>query len=157
MNKIVFAIIILLLSLPGNVCSGKSKVCDEKALTQLEINQCVAQTLAEANEELNQVYEKIQEVYNEDKTFLEKLEKAQLAWTKSRDADSVLKFPHVDEPQFYGSVFSMCSDKYKVQLTRQRVAFLQQWIIGSEGGDICRGSQVPQSYLQELLKNEASR
>ena len=86
-----------------------------------------------------------------------KLNNAQLTWTKSRDADFELKFPHIDEPNFYGSVFSMCSDEYKVHLTLQRVDFLKQWIIGSEGGDICRGSQVPQSYLNELLKNESEK
>ena len=155
MNKIIF--VILALALSNNVFSGELKECYEKALSQMERNQCAAQTLQEANVELNHVYEKIKEVYIEDKTFLEKLENAQLVWTKSRDADFELKFPHVDEPNFYGSVFSMCSDEYKAHLTLQRLAFLKQWTIGSGGGDICRGSQVPQSYLEQLLKNKSNK
>lgn len=157
MNKIIFISCILALSLPGNVFSAESKECYEKALSQTEINQCAAQSLQEAEAELNRVYEKIKEVYIEDKTFLEKLEKAQFAWTKSKEADFELKFPHIDEPRFYGSVFSMCSTEYKAKLTLQRVDFLKHWTTGSESGDICRGSQVPQSYLKEILANESKK
>ena len=87
------------------------------------------------------MYEKIIEGYKEDKIFLEKLENSQLAWIKSRNADFELKFPHIDEPNFYGSVVSMCSDEYRVQLTSQRVTFLKQWTKESEGGDICKSLQ----------------
>ena len=157
MSKTLFMSCILALTFSGNVFSSELKECYEKAISQAEINQCAATNLQEDNAELNRVYEKIKEIYKEDKTFLEKLENAQLAWTKSRDADFELKFPHIDEPNFYGSVFSMCSDEYRVLLTSQRVAFLKQWTKGSEGGDICRGSQVPQSYLEELLKNQSDK
>jgi len=157
MSKTLFMSCIVALIFSENVFSSESKECFEKAISQTEMNQCAATNLQEENVELNRVYEKIKEIYKEDKTFLEKLENAQRAWTKSRDADFELKFPHLNEPNFYGSVFLMCSDKNRVQLTSQRVAFLKQWTKGSEGGDICRGSQVPQSYLEELLKNQSNR
>jgi hypothetical protein len=51
----------------------------------------------------------------------------------------------------------MCSDEYKTRLTLERKDFLEQWLIGSEVGDLCRGSQVPESYLKQFRKNEEAK
>lgn len=146
---------ILALGTSANILAVEPQSCLETAMmTQLEMNQCGEVGYNEADTELNTIYKKIKEIYREDRVFLEKLKKAQLAWIKLRDADLDLQYPHADEPQYYGSVFPMCAADYKAQLTRQRTEFLRQWLTGVEEGDVCGGSKMPQWRLKEILKNE---
>ncbi|MCL1124056.1 lysozyme inhibitor LprI family protein [Shewanella surugensis] len=128
--------------------------CLSKAYTQMEMNRCAGVGLEEADVQLNRVYKKIKTVYSEDKVFLGKLKSAQLAWITSRDADFDLQYPHKEEPRYYGSVFPMCAADHKVQLTLKRVAFLKQWLVGTEEGDVCSGSQMTQWQLTERLKTQ---
>ncbi|MGR9088473.1 MAG: lysozyme inhibitor LprI family protein [Gammaproteobacteria bacterium] len=137
-----------------NAAAKETRACSGTTMTQLEINQCADAGYKEADAALNRTYKRIMEIYQEDKVFIEKLKKAQLAWIKLRDADFDLKFPHADEPRFYGSVLPMCATGYKEQLTLQRIAFLEQWLSGVEEGDICSGSPMPKWRLKEILGSE---
>lgn len=59
--------------------------CD-KAITQFEMNQCVAHSFNVADRELNEVWQKIKTNYSSGKTY-EKLLDAQRKWIAFRDAD----------------------------------------------------------------------
>lgn len=131
-----------------NATANESSSCLKTALTQLEINQCANVGYKEADGELNRVYKKIKQVYKEDTVFLDKLKKAQLVWIQLLDADLELKYPHIDNHGYYGSILPMCMDQYKTSLILKRVAFLKQWLIGIEEGDVCAGSIMNQLNLQ---------
>jgi uncharacterized protein YecT (DUF1311 family) len=114
--------------------------CYDKAQTQLESNSCADEEYAEADAELNRVYKAILEKYKGDSKFIAKLREAQRAWLKYRDAELEAKFPHADEPHYYGSIFPMCDAQYRAQLTRERIVKLREWLDGPAEGDICSGS-----------------
>jgi uncharacterized protein YecT (DUF1311 family) len=114
--------------------------CFDKAVTQLDLNGCAGEQHAAADAELNRVYKAILEKYKEDKLFIEKLRAAQRAWLTYRDAEFEAKYPHADEPRYYGSIFQMCDPLYRAQLTQERIKKLREWLDGSEEGDACSGS-----------------
>ena len=114
--------------------------CFEKANTQLESNECAAKEYREADAELNRVYKAILEKYKKDPRFIDKLRAAQRAWLAYRDAEIEAKYPHANEPHYYGSIFPMCDSLYKAQLTQERVEKLREWLDGAEEGDACSGS-----------------
>lgn len=142
MNQIKTTAMAILLALSTNYAfSHEDATCLEEAYTQAEINQCATMTYKLADMELNRVYEELQQVYKNDKLFLKKLKKAQLAWIKLRDADFEMQFPHTKEPGYYGSIFPTCANSYKEELTLKRVLFLKSWLKGVEEGDSCAGSK----------------
>ena len=119
----------LLLALPARAQKPEES-CFEKANTQLESNECAAKEYAEADAELNQVYKAILEKYKKDPRFVEKLRAAQRAWLAFRDAEIEAKYPHANEPGYYGSILGMCDPLYRTQLTQERVEKLREWLDG---------------------------
>lgn len=124
--------------------------CYQEANTQFELNRCGGTDYATADAELNRVYRQIREIYKDNPVFLEKMEVAQHAWITFRDAEFDMKYPHADEPRYYGSVFGMCAPQYRTRLTLERVATLKQWLVGKEKGSVCGGSVMSSLYLQKL-------
>jgi uncharacterized protein YecT (DUF1311 family) len=151
-TKFIFLILTLVISI--DVIAENQHSCLEAAMTQNAMNQCANVGHKEADAELNQVFKKIKDNYKDDKVFLDKLKKAQLAWIKLRDADFDLQYPHSNDQQYYGSVFPMCADGYKKQLTIQRIEFLKQWLIGVEEGDVCSGSKQPKNTIKAVNKEK---
>jgi len=141
MNQKKTLTLMVLFVLITNYAFAKEATCLEQAMTQPEMNECAGMSYVMADGELNRVYAAIQSRYADDKLFLKKLKKAQLAWIKLRDADFEMQFPHAKDPAYYGRMFSTCADSYKTELTLERVAFLKQWLIGTEEGDSCSGSK----------------
>ncbi|HHD82436.1 MAG TPA: DUF1311 domain-containing protein, partial [Campylobacterales bacterium] len=141
MNQKKTLTLMVLFVLLANYAFAKEPTCLEQAMTQPEMNECAGMDYVMADGELNRIYAAVQSRYAEDKLFLKKLKKAQLAWIKLRDADFEMQFPHAKDPAYYGRMFSTCADSYKTELTLQRVAFLKQWLIGVEEGDSCAGSK----------------
>jgi uncharacterized protein YecT (DUF1311 family) len=114
--------------------------CFEKAVTQLESNDCAGKEYQEADAELNRVYKAILEKYKRDALFVEKLRAVQRAWLAYRDAEIEAKYPHAGEGNYYGSIFPMCDQLYRAQLTQERTKKLREWLDGGEEGDACSGS-----------------
>lgn len=111
--------------------------CFEAATTQRDMNRCASMDFQQAESELAQVLAQIQKHYQDNPSFLAKLEKSQQHWELQRDLDLDMKYPNVDQPGYYGSVFPLCYAGFKTQLTLQRIAFLKEWLKGSEEGDVC--------------------
>lgn len=142
MHRLVLASVIcacLLLPLAASA-QMPEKDCVDTAMTQLELNDCAGEQLAAADAELNRVYKAILEKYKNDPLFVEKLRAAQRAWLAFRDAEIEAKYPHAGEAHYYGSIFPMCDQLYRAQLTQERVKTLRQWLDGSGEGDGCSGS-----------------
>ena len=139
-------LITLLFSL--NVYSDETTPCLEKAMTQRDMNQCASIDYKKAESEMHRVIKEIQRLYKGEVKFLTNLEKSQENWEIQLELDMDLKYPKADEPMYYGSVFPLCYFSYKMRLTLQRIAFLKEWLKGSEEGEVCSGSIMHEYYLK---------
>lgn len=109
------------------------------AQTQAEMSRQAYTAYAKADEELNQVYQRIVKAYEADAAFISNLKASQRIWVSFRDAELKLKFPD-RAPGHYGSVHSICRAAYLDEITRDRTNKLKQWLSGVEEGDVCAGS-----------------
>jgi uncharacterized protein YecT (DUF1311 family) len=119
------------------------KILDSMSLktqTQRDMQDGTCGEFKKADAELNRIYKKILSEYKDDKTFLEKLKKAQRAWLTYRDAHIESIYPIEDKAAEYGSVYGMCNCTTKKDLTEQRTKMLKQWLVGVMEGDVCSSS-----------------
>jgi uncharacterized protein YecT (DUF1311 family) len=116
------------------------KACTDKAITQLDLNECSANAAKAADAELNRVYQAIQKKYHDDPVFIQKLKIAQRAWIQFRDAQINMLYPHSNETNYYGSIFPLCYQTELTRLTNERIKTLQRWLDGQGEGDGCAGS-----------------
>lgn len=130
-----------------------TKNCASSAGTEWEYKKCIAKRFEQADQKLNKVYNKIREVYKEEKSFLRELKEAQLAWIKLRDANIAMQYPPSNNSNEYGSVVGSCYLSLMEQYTIERINFLEQWLIGSHK-DVCSGSIMDEYYLKEILQDE---
>lgn len=94
---------------------------------------------AEAEKEINTVYQKILQEYSSDKEFVKNLKATQRLWIQFRDAEIKAKYPN-RTPGYYGSVYSLCVSNLMTKLTNERIRTLEVWLEGIEEGDVCLGS-----------------
>ena len=90
-----------------------------------------------ADAELNVVYQKILKSYSRETIFIKKFRNAQRLWIQLRDAELAAKYPNRGT---YGSVAPICESIYRETLTKDRIKFLNIWIIGIQEGEVCLGS-----------------
>lgn len=109
-----------------------------QTIRQLE-SQAVSE-YREIDEDLNIVYKKILLIYADDYEFIEALRSSQRNWIKFRDSEVKMKYPKEDKGFYYGSSHRMCVNYYLAELTSKRIKTLNQWLDGTEEGDVCSGS-----------------
>ena len=126
MNKLI---ILLFLALNFNCFSQ----------TQAEMNKEAYDLFNSANDELNEVYQKILAEYETDTLFIENLKASQRIWIKFRDAELKMKFPDYSD-KIYGSIHQTFRAFYLLELTKTRTETLKEWIVGIDGLDACNGS-----------------
>jgi uncharacterized protein YecT (DUF1311 family) len=82
---------------------------------------------------LNDTFNSVLKIY--DSRFTNVLRQAQLKWIKFRDADA-------DAFAAHGAPSAVADLRLQrlVELEKQRVKELQQWVDGTEEGDVCPGS-----------------
>lgn len=146
--------IIFSLCISFNVYGKGADHCLENANTQSEMDRCAGIDFQKADRELNRVYKRILKAYKNNKEFLSKLKKSELAWLKLRDADMEMRFPLKDKQSQYGSVYPMCYSEIETTLTLQRIAYLKQWLAGIEEGDVCSGSIKRPDEIRDALKSK---
>ena len=107
------------------------------AQSQTAMNTKAYSDFKKADTELNVVYQKILKSYSRETTFIKKFRNAQRLWIQLRDAELAAKYPNRGT---YGSVAPMCESIYLETLTKDRIKFLNIWIIGIQEGEVCLGS-----------------
>lgn len=107
--------------------------------TQAEINKEAYAEFHKADNELNDIYQKILEEYKTDTLFIENLKVSQRIWITFRDAELKMKFPAYTN-KIYGSIHPTCRAFYLMELTKKRTETLKVWLNGIVEGDICNGS-----------------
>ena len=64
-----------------------------------------------------------------------------------------MKYPKEDKGFYYGSSYRMCVNYYLAELTSKRIKTLNQWIDGTEEGDVCSGSIRTSSLNNQNIDN----
>ena len=108
--------------------------------TQSEMNKEANNEYQKADNELNNVYQKILTEYKTDSIFIDRLNTAQRIWISYRDAELEMKFPAENRQAEYGSVYPMCISYFMKDLTEERIEKLEIWLAGIGKGEICSGS-----------------
>lgn len=121
--------------------------CMDEAKTQVELNRCASLELKKAKTEMDEMILKIEKKYNDDPLFIQKFKASQETWSKYRDAQLEMQFPHSTEPQYYGSIYPLCLQLELTRFTRERIKILTRWLTGIAEGDVCGGSIKTQSAL----------
>lgn len=111
--------------------------------TQGDMNNQASREYSKADKELNKVYNRVLEKYKDDKVFIAKFKKAELAWIKFKDAEleAIYPEPYKDNMVNYGSVYPMCVNDIAAEMTKERIKQLKLWLTGIEEGDVCAGSR----------------
>jgi uncharacterized protein YecT (DUF1311 family) len=121
----------------------RPKDCLAQAQTQTEMTQCAGAGVEAAERELTETYQSIVKQYADQPLFLERMQTAQTAWLKYRDAQIEMRFPTSARPSEeteHGSAYPMCYAEYKAELTQRRTQELRQWLTGIQEGSVCSGS-----------------
>ena len=95
---------------------------------------------AKADAELNRVYKQVRAMYKNDPQFLQHLKVAQRAWIKFRDAHMSARYPLDPDYPVRGAEEKDCMCYELASLTGARTAQLEEWLKGTEEGDVCAGS-----------------
>lgn len=126
----------MLASLPALAAgqdAGKP-LCDGYG-TQQELNDCAADRLAAADQELNTIWRQVLDKQQGDALAIAKLKAAQRLWIQLRDADLAAQFPLAEgeNPRIaYGSIYPLEFAGAREQLTRERTRYLQAtWLTPS--------------------------
>lgn len=144
MKKIIFSFILLAIGFGlGVFVPLKQNIAQANNETQADMNNQAYQDFKKADDELNKVYNQIVKKYKDDKVFIAKLQKAELAWIKYRDAEieAIYPEPYKDNMMNYGCVYPMCKYMNLTEITKHRIKELKLWLKGIEEGDVCAGSR----------------
>ncbi|KRG68004.1 lysozyme inhibitor LprI family protein [Pseudoxanthomonas dokdonensis] len=123
--KYLPAVVLLATTLPVFA----SDIACNPAGSQMELNACAGQALAQADAELNEVYRQIMDRHAGQSVALANIKSAQRLWIQLRDADLAARYPlgQDENPRvLYGSMYPMLYANAKTALTRARTSYLRQ-------------------------------
>src|SRR5512143_4114487 len=83
--------------------AGTLSDCRKNATSQLALNRCAGEELAQADAELNRVYGRLLAKFKDVCAAVRNLRNAQRAWLACRDAKLQAVYPHADKLGEYGS------------------------------------------------------
>ena len=115
--------------------------CWDTAMTTPDMRACAAADLAEADRELNLVYQRLLEEKSKDPVLVNAVRKAQRAWLAFRDSHVDSVFPELPD-RSYGSLAPMCMSILIRQLTLTRIEQLKQFLEYEEG-EVCSPFGIP--------------
>jgi uncharacterized protein YecT (DUF1311 family) len=101
--------------------------CDD-ARTTLEINECVARQVDQAEADMNRYLDAAKKAHAEDGVTISALEEAQKAWELYRDSHCDAIYALNREGSIRASQMLSC----KLELTRQRAHDLWGWYLGDQ-------------------------
>lgn len=141
MKKIILGFVLLAIGFSlGVFVPLKQNSAQANNYTQADMDKQAYREWKKADDELNKVYSQILKKYKDDKVFITKFKKAELAWIKFKDAEIEAIYPDEDKSN-YGSVYPMCVNGIATEMTQQRTKELKLWLKGIQEGDVCAGSR----------------
>ena len=105
--------------------------------TQVEMNACAVDELAEADRQLNEVYRAVLKKEAGNAEFVQKLRTAQRAWVAFRDAelDAMYACAEPNASACWGSLLPVRYTSYKAKLTCERTERLRQFLTNGPPAD----------------------
>ena len=107
--------------------------------TKNELNRETSTVFQAADQKMNEVYEKILDLYSRNTLFIKNLRTAQDLWLQYRDAQLAVMYPDRFEG-YYGSVLPICKGAYLAKLTNARTRELEVWLNKSSEFDVCNST-----------------
>jgi|WetSurMetagenome_2_1015567.scaffolds.fasta_scaffold595779_1 uncharacterized protein YecT (DUF1311 family) len=107
--------------------------------TQFEMSPKSSAVYRDADQKLNEVYQKILDLYSKNALFIKNLEAAQKLWIQYRDAQLAVMYPERFDG-YYGSVLVICQGAYLTKLTNARIKELEAWLDIPPKGDVCNST-----------------
>ena len=138
MNRLLLLALLSLICAPalaGARAGAGQLACDPQG-SQVQLNACAADALAQADAELNAVYRQVMATLQADSQARHNLRVAQRQWIVLRDADLQAQFPLEAGEQarvIYGSMYPMSRAHAQAALTRQRSQWLRDTFLGHDG------------------------
>lgn len=108
--------------------SKESQACNQKAVTQTDLNVCANEEAARVDAELNKVYNQILKAAADDADAVAKIKAAERAWVAYRDAYLEAMYPAKDKQAEYGSMYLMEVNLLSAKLTRRQIEALQEML-----------------------------
>ncbi|MFI0849033.1 lysozyme inhibitor LprI family protein [Mesorhizobium sp. IMUNJ 23232] len=125
--RLAFAALALLFSAPA-----WADDC-QNAQSQIQLDDCAAKALSDADKKLNEAYQKIEKRLAGDPDTKKLLVTAQRAWVAFRDAECTFQSSGVAGGSIYPMTFSNC----QAALTNARLQDFQTYLSCQEGDDSC--------------------
>jgi uncharacterized protein YecT (DUF1311 family) len=139
-NKLLMVTLLLALPISASRQESipKADPCFDKATTQADMNTCAADASNKADAELNRVYQRLLKKHAGQKNYIAKLELAQEAWVKFRNAHIEFLHPELNEDQVRaeGTVYPMCNAIEITRMIRERIETLKN-LLDPKEGDVC--------------------
>jgi hypothetical protein len=96
----------------------------------------------------------IRSLYRDDVAFIAAFDTAQKKWEEYCSAMLEARFPAKRKLEEYGSVYELAFAVTKLGLVDARIKDLALWIVGTEEGDVSKGSVKLKSELDEIRRRK---
>jgi uncharacterized protein YecT (DUF1311 family) len=107
-------------------CDGQTlKECLDGAATQAEITKCASEEAHRADNELNDVYQRLQAAVRAKPAFVEKVRAQERVWVAYRDAYIAAMYPAEDKQVAYGTIYPSQVNFLRAKLTRRQADALR--------------------------------
>lgn len=129
-------LLVALLALPATALANVA--CNPDG-SQSELNACAADTLKQADAELNRVYGQVRASLQGNALALERLRDAQRLWVRLRDADVSARYPVPDDEDYrlhFGSMYPLLVLGAREEATRARTAWLRRHFLEQQEGQL---------------------
>lgn len=110
-----------------------AKECLDTAETTTEMASCTCNDFKKADKELNNVYKKLLQAYNNNKKSIAVIKDAQRVWMVYRDKHIESFYP----AEATGTMLSVCRCSALTKLTQERTYYLKLLLNGYGEGDTC--------------------
>ncbi|QIL38192.1 hypothetical protein G7074_02215 [Pedobacter sp. HDW13] len=99
----------------------------------------LSQEFINSQKKVDSAFNAVVKEYHNDSLFVSHLTESQRLWKLLRDSDIKAIYPN-ESPNYYGQINMDCIYKLLIKNNTERFAFINQWLKGTQEGDVCAGS-----------------
>lgn len=109
-------------------------------LTQTDMNVESYNKYKNLEDNMNNLIDQVRVIFKDDIDFLRAFDYSQVKWLEYVDAFMKARFPKDDTRRNYGSVYPLCVNSERADLTNHRIKQIIGWVDGTSEGNCCVGS-----------------
>jgi uncharacterized protein YecT (DUF1311 family) len=127
MKNFLFVLLLFLCSISCHGQQSKQlEVCLSKAKAQSQINVCSSDEAARADDQLNEIYQRLLSEVNAQPDATAKIRAAERAWITYRDSYIDAMYPAAAKQAEYGSIFPAEVNLLRARLTQRQIVALYE-------------------------------